>query len=376
MNCNPYLNYNVQPQNYQGSFIPNQSQIYPNSIPNYPNSIPNQTQVSQCGFIGVQNEQEARLYPVGPGNSITFRDESAPYIGVCGLITAVAAAVAIVAKLIQKWRLPNKKQNERLEEHEKRLKEVEARLDEGNRQFKADNERTSELEEDLRATTRMIIEALQALMAHALDGNNTDELSQSHYASLEGVQFDAPEPDNTLGSGGVKDNNVASYGYNRWSESGIRAWLNSDQAKGNWFGAYFERGGSQVARRAADIAPDQHSTVNGFLKGLDPDFVAILGEIQVETSCNTITDSGVTDTTYDKIFLPSLEQIYCTPEAAGVEGDYWEYWKERLGLTSPASYYPTTYPNYIMYALENHSSAQYVRLRSAYRGYSCNAWGA
>jgi len=98
-------------------------------------------------------------------------------LGVCGLITAVAAAVAIVAKLIQKWRLPNKKQNERLEEHEKRLKEVEARLDEGNRQFKADNERTSELEEDLRATTRMIIEALQALMAHALDGNNTDELS-------------------------------------------------------------------------------------------------------------------------------------------------------------------------------------------------------
>ena len=98
-------------------------------------------------------------------------------LGVCGLITAVAAAVAIVAKLIQKWRSPNKKQNERLEEHEKRIEKVEARLEEGNRQFEADNKRASELEEDLRATTRMIIEALQALMAHALDGNNTDELS-------------------------------------------------------------------------------------------------------------------------------------------------------------------------------------------------------
>lgn len=32
------------------------------------------------GFIGVQNEQEARFYPVAPGNSMTFRDESAPYI--------------------------------------------------------------------------------------------------------------------------------------------------------------------------------------------------------------------------------------------------------------------------------------------------------
>lgn len=109
--------------------------------------------------------------------SFTLGDLYGFILGVCGLITAVAAAVAIVAKLIQKWRAPNKKQNEKLEEHEKRLKEVEARLEEGNRQFKADNERTSELEEDLRATTRMIIESLQALMAHALDGNNTDELS-------------------------------------------------------------------------------------------------------------------------------------------------------------------------------------------------------
>ena len=98
-------------------------------------------------------------------------------LGICGLITAVAAAVAIVAKLIQKWRTPNRKQNEKLEDHDKRIERIEQRLEEGNRQFEADNKRASELEEDLRATTRMIIESLQALMAHALDGNNTDELS-------------------------------------------------------------------------------------------------------------------------------------------------------------------------------------------------------
>ena len=198
---------------------------------------------------------------------------------------------------------------------------------------------------------------------------------QSHYASLEGVQFDAPEPDNTLGSGGVKDDNVANYGYNRWSESGIRAWLNSDAAANGWWGAYFERGGSQIARREADVAPTQLATVNGFMRGLPDDFKAVLGKIKVATSCNTVTDGGVTDTTYDTIFLASLEQMYGNPQAAGVEGDYWEYWKQRLGLTSPASYHPTIYPNYITYALENHSSAQYVRLRSAGRGGSCGAWG-
>ena len=109
--------------------------------------------------------------------SFTLGDLYGFILGVCGLIAAVAAAVAVVAKLIQKWKMPNKKQNERLEEHEKRLEKIEKRLEEGNRQFEEDNKRASELEEDLRATTRMIIESLQALMAHALDGNNTDELS-------------------------------------------------------------------------------------------------------------------------------------------------------------------------------------------------------
>lgn len=197
---------------------------------------------------------------------------------------------------------------------------------------------------------------------------------QSHYATLEGVQFDAPEPDNTRGTGGAKDNNVAQYGYNRWSESGIRAWLNSNEAAGNWFGTYFERNGSQVARQAYDVAPDQLAIVNGFLRGLDPEFVAILGEIKVQTSCNTVIDGGVTDITYDKIFLPSLEQMYGSPQASGIEGDYWPYWKRRLGITSPASYHPTIYENYKTYALESHSSAQNVRLRSARRGDSYGTW--
>ena len=33
----------------------------------------------QQGFVLVQSEQEARSYPVAPGNSITFKDETAPF---------------------------------------------------------------------------------------------------------------------------------------------------------------------------------------------------------------------------------------------------------------------------------------------------------
>lgn len=35
--------------------------------------------IQQSGFVLVQSEQEARSYPVAPGNSITFKDENAPF---------------------------------------------------------------------------------------------------------------------------------------------------------------------------------------------------------------------------------------------------------------------------------------------------------
>lgn len=35
--------------------------------------------VVQSGFVRVRNENEARMYPVAPGNSITFIDENSPY---------------------------------------------------------------------------------------------------------------------------------------------------------------------------------------------------------------------------------------------------------------------------------------------------------
>lgn len=52
----------------------------------YQQPVQNQQQVQQSqqvqngGFVSVQNESEAKNYPVAPGTSVTFRDESAPYI--------------------------------------------------------------------------------------------------------------------------------------------------------------------------------------------------------------------------------------------------------------------------------------------------------
>ena len=39
-----------------------------------------QQTIQKGGFVSVRNETEARNYPVAPGNSITFKDETAPYV--------------------------------------------------------------------------------------------------------------------------------------------------------------------------------------------------------------------------------------------------------------------------------------------------------
>lgn len=80
---NPYSNAQIQPQMFPGG-LPIQMNQQPQIIPaGQPQPQPVQQTTPQqigVGFISVSNEQEARSYPVAPGNSITFRDENGPYI--------------------------------------------------------------------------------------------------------------------------------------------------------------------------------------------------------------------------------------------------------------------------------------------------------
>ena len=99
---------------------------------------------------------------------------------------------------------------------------------------------------------------------------------------------------------------------------------------------------------------------------------------KVVTALNTVTDSTSSnsveplETTYDKIYLPALEQMSIEPELAG-EGSTWDYWKRASNMTTKMKKWQT-YPQIRTFAIENHTSPQSVRLRSANRGYSCYAW--
>lgn len=166
---------------------------------------------------------------------------------------------------------------------------------------------------------------------------------------------------------GVNNLQRAGYGYNRWAMSAMRQYLNSADAKNVWW----------TPKNPFDRAPQQLATLDGFLSGFDNEFLQAIGKIKVTTALNTIsdTDIGASEDVYDKFFLASLEQEYIVPQAAGVEGAYWPYWKDRLELDSPqAQGGAGTNANHIRYAYDAKSSAQYCRLRSAYRGYAYYTW--
>ena len=168
-------------------------------------------------------------------------------------------------------------------------------------------------------------------------------------------------------STGINNLQRAAYGYNRDSHSAMIQWLNGDEAAGGW----------QKQKNPFDRPAQQHATIRGFMAGLPDDFLNAVGSVRITTALNTVSDSeiGASETYNVKFFLPSKEQEYCVPQAAGVEGSYWPYWKDRLGLDSPQrDYGDYANPAHIRYLISNHNSAQTVRLRSCHRGTATNVW--
>lgn len=163
------------------------------------------------------------------------------------------------------------------------------------------------------------------------------------------------------GTSGLNNMQRAAYGYNRWSQSAIRQQMNSDAAAGSWF----------TPQNPYDRRPDQLASLRGMKAGFEEGFLNILKPVKVTTALNTVsdTDIGASEDTFDMFFLASLEQEFIVPQASGVEGSYWEYWKRRLGLSSPqGTGGANANANHIRYAYNARTSAQHCRLRSAYRG--------
>lgn len=170
------------------------------------------------------------------------------------------------------------------------------------------------------------------------------------------------------GDGKLNSLQRVAYGYNRWSQSAIRQYLNSAKAAGQWW----------EPQHKWDRPPAELASKPGFLSGYSDDFLNAIKPVRVRTALNTVTDAavGTYEDTYDKIFLASLEQEFITPQASGVEGEAWDYWKQAVERSTPTPWYKTFaeggHP--ITYGIDGKTSAQYVRLRSASRGSANLTW--
>lgn len=165
-------------------------------------------------------------------------------------------------------------------------------------------------------------------------------------------------------NGNLNGLHPVGYGDNRWWKSAYRQYLNSDAPAKEWW----------TPQDEWDMKPDQADTVPGFLAGFSDDFKAALTRVKVVTYGNTVTDDGSAVVTYDKIFLPSLQEIYCSPQVSGEGTGYWPYWKERTGAKTPQALWQT-YPLRITRDLAQRTVGRYVRLRSAGRGGGNSAFG-
>lgn len=205
---------------------------------------------------------------------------------------------------------------------------------------------------------------------------------QSHYTTVETIQFDAPEPDRPADQD--YSGQIRQYGWNRYSKSAYRQWLNSPALAGEWW----------TPQNDYDAAPTQLSTTNGFMHGLPGDFLSMLKPVKVETVRNyrdpDSAQSSSTyeyDTTYDTFWLPSREEEYITAnEPNHREGTAWEYWKNKLeapalekGESLPQQTYASAEVTHALLAhrkfmLNDKTTAAVVRLRSAYRSHSNYVW--
>ena len=88
------------------------------------------------------------------------------------------------------------------------------------------------------------------------------------------------------------------FGYERWSQSGLRQWLNSNEAAGSWWSPQndFDR-------------PNTYQSIAGFMNGLDSDFLAVVSKSRVTSGTNKTIETGAPETVRDKFFIPTITNI-------------------------------------------------------------------
>ena len=110
-------------------------------------------------------------------NVITFTPAAliALILGICGGIVTIAAAIGVVAKVIDKAKAPERKQNLRLDEHDKRLDAHDEIIEKFRAYFDNDDKRFKEIETSNKVTQS----ALLALLKFNINGDDKKSLQDA-----------------------------------------------------------------------------------------------------------------------------------------------------------------------------------------------------
>ena len=174
--------------------------------------------------------------------------------------------------------------------------------------------------------------------------------------------FDAKEPSNTNGD-------RRSYGNNRYSQSNIDQWLNSQAA--SWYSA----------RHSYDAPPNnanvwsnynEYDTEAGFLSNFEADFRKAILDAVIRVAKNTVTDGGGYEDITRKVFLLSNTEVGLSNENSVAEGALWSYFSSAARRQCYPTAEAVSNSEYTNSSL-NASSYWYWWLRTPYAGYADSA---
>lgn len=140
------------------------------------------------------------------------------------------------------------------------------------------------------------------------DSNYTHSMTIMPHDCIDSLMIDNAEPNNS-------DSDIASKGNNRYAYSGIRQYLNSDKATGEWW----------TAQHSTDTAPDYATTKAGFMSYFDSNFLSVIGKTKYRVAKNTITDGGGYEDLEDFFYLPSKMEVGLGSENGIIEGALFPY---------------------------------------------------
>lgn len=102
-------------------------------------------------------------------------------LAVCGGIVAISAAFAVVLKIIDHFKTPDKLQDKRIEALEKEVSTIKDRLDKGDKHFKEQDDWMRNFEGSMKKREKLMIESLQVLIEHSIDQNNVNGLKEQKH---------------------------------------------------------------------------------------------------------------------------------------------------------------------------------------------------